>query len=257
MASKPKSHAAPYYWPPTAANRPFAKSSMARPDTIAYTAYGEQSALNRRLRRDLGFNGQVREMTTHWYLLGNGYRAYNPRLMRFHSPDSWSPFGGGGLNAYMYCEGEPVNHSDPTGHSKLGSLFGFFFGGPNYTGSGGLALNFGPMTPNGKGEGAALMALGGQMAKGNGIKRPPSVKEPSPSRNNNGSDGISIGGHGNPGIALLAFGKRHVKNPGLLHSNSSFSTGGPTVSRKNSLPTYSEATANTKHSKMPLWNNDT
>jgi hypothetical protein len=49
-------------------------------------------------------------------LLGNGYRAYNPRLMRFHSPDSWSPFGGGGLNAYMYCVGDPVNRSDPTGH---------------------------------------------------------------------------------------------------------------------------------------------
>lgn len=39
--------------------------------------------------------------------------------MRFHSPDSWSPFGGGGLNAYMYCMGDPVNRVDPTGHGWL------------------------------------------------------------------------------------------------------------------------------------------
>ncbi|MCU6375056.1 hypothetical protein [Morganella morganii] len=31
------------------------------------------------------------------YHPGNGYRAYNPVLMRFNCPDSLSPFGGGGL----------------------------------------------------------------------------------------------------------------------------------------------------------------
>lgn len=82
---------------------------------IAYSAYGEQSA-EKEVATKLGFNGQFREANRGWYLLGNGYRAYNPRLMRFHSPDSWSPFGRGGLNAYMYCAGDPVNHSDPTGH---------------------------------------------------------------------------------------------------------------------------------------------
>ncbi|MFD2644027.1 RHS repeat-associated core domain-containing protein [Pseudomonas japonica] len=63
-----------------------------------------------------GFNGQWREPETGWYLLGNGYRAYNPVLMRFHQPDSWSPFGGGGLNPYVYCLGDPINHRDPTAH---------------------------------------------------------------------------------------------------------------------------------------------
>ncbi|MEE1921314.1 RHS repeat-associated core domain-containing protein [Pseudomonas sp. 148P] len=53
---------------------------------------------------------------TGYYLLGQGYRAYNPVLMRFTSADSWSPFGRGGLNAYAYCAGDPVNASDPSGH---------------------------------------------------------------------------------------------------------------------------------------------
>lgn len=61
------------------------------------------------------FAGQLLERER-FYLLGNGYRAYNPRLRRFHSPDSVSPFDEGGLNAYAYCESDPVNRSDPTGH---------------------------------------------------------------------------------------------------------------------------------------------
>ena len=87
-------------------------------NTIGYSAYGEQSA-QQDVSTALGFNGQLREAKLGWYLLGNGYRAYNTRLMRFHSPDSWSPFGRGGLNAYMYCVGDPVNRVDPTGHGWL------------------------------------------------------------------------------------------------------------------------------------------
>ncbi len=64
----------------------------------------------------MGFNGERPDPITGHYLLGNGYRAFNPVLMRFNSPDSWSPFGEGGLNAYGYCVGDPVNRSDPTGH---------------------------------------------------------------------------------------------------------------------------------------------
>ncbi|MNV47648.1 hypothetical protein D3C71_1395230 [compost metagenome] len=84
-------------------------------NSIAYSAYGEQSG-RQGIGGRLGFNGELREVELAWYLLGNGYRAYNTVLMRFHSPDSWSPFGEGGLNAYMYCVGDPVNASDPTGH---------------------------------------------------------------------------------------------------------------------------------------------
>ncbi|MFA0920552.1 RHS repeat-associated core domain-containing protein [Pseudomonas tremae] len=61
-------------------------------------------------------------------MLGNGYRAYNPVLMRFHSQDSLSPFGEGGLNAYAYGEGDSVNRVDPTGHINIGKFFRRVFG---------------------------------------------------------------------------------------------------------------------------------
>ena len=63
-----------------------------------------------------GFNGETRDPRTGCYLLGNGYRAFSPVTMRFDSPDSYSPFGEGGINTYMYCAGDPINRNDPTGH---------------------------------------------------------------------------------------------------------------------------------------------
>ncbi|MNQ66113.1 hypothetical protein D3C85_805950 [compost metagenome] len=89
-----------------------------RPHPLAYTPYGHRPAESGLLSL-LGFNGERPDPITGCYHLGNGYRQFNPVLMRFNSPDSWSPFGQGGLNAYAYCEGEPVLGSDPTGHFKL------------------------------------------------------------------------------------------------------------------------------------------
>lgn len=66
-----------------------------------------------------GFTGQVQDVITEGYLLGNGYRLYSPKLMRFYSADSWSPFGKGGINAYGYGTGDPVNGTDPTGHTFI------------------------------------------------------------------------------------------------------------------------------------------
>ena len=80
----------------------------------AYTAYGD-SPDNDRLVGLLGFNGEARERALGWSLLGRGYRAYNPGLMRFHSPDTAAPEHAG-INPYVYCGGNPVNWRDPSGH---------------------------------------------------------------------------------------------------------------------------------------------
>lgn len=87
-------------------------------EPIAYSPYGHHPAESG-LASLLGFNGERRDPVTGHYLLGNGYRAYNPVLMRFNSPDSLSPFGEGGLNAYGYVGGDPVGCVDTSGHVPM------------------------------------------------------------------------------------------------------------------------------------------
>lgn len=85
--------------------------------SCAYTPYGYQ-LINAEDMTPLALNGEYPDPVTGHYLLGNGYRAYNPILMRFNSPDSASPFAEGGINMYGYCAGDPINFIDPSGHVK-------------------------------------------------------------------------------------------------------------------------------------------
>jgi RHS repeat-associated protein len=91
------------------------------PMPIAYSPYGHRHGESGLISL-LGFNGERPDPVTGHYLLGNGYRAFNPVLMRFNSPDSLSPFGSGGFNPYAYCLGDPVNRYDPNGHVSLSIL---------------------------------------------------------------------------------------------------------------------------------------
>ncbi|WP_114195977.1 RHS repeat-associated core domain-containing protein [Edaphovirga cremea] len=74
----------------------------------------------------IGYTGQRISAVTGNYLLGNGYRGFNPVLKRFASQDSLSPFSIGGANGFAYVEGDPINFRDPTGHGIkwLLALFG-------------------------------------------------------------------------------------------------------------------------------------
>ncbi|MQU64693.1 hypothetical protein GHO25_16365 [Pseudomonas sp. FSL R10-1350] len=83
---------------------------------MAYNVYGHRPAESG-VASVLGFNGERADPVTGHYLLGNGYRAFNPVLMRFNSPDSWSPFGNGGINCYGYCGGDSINRRDDSGHA--------------------------------------------------------------------------------------------------------------------------------------------
>ncbi|NUU38563.1 RHS repeat-associated core domain-containing protein [Pseudomonas sp. C2B4] len=108
----------------------------------------------------LGFNGERQDPVTGRYFLGNGYRGFNPILMRFDTPDSWSPFGKGGLNPYVYCLGDPVNRRDPSGH------FSFWddlirFAGRAHTGRGTASRMVGssiPVRPTMPNPGATMAA---------------------------------------------------------------------------------------------------
>lgn len=85
--------------------------------SLHYSAYGHDGEVQ--CASVLRYSGQRKEPVTEHYLLGDGYRAFSPFLMRFNAPDSMSPFGKGGVNAYCYCKGDPVNKVDPSGHVGL------------------------------------------------------------------------------------------------------------------------------------------
>lgn len=83
-----------------------------RRSTIVYSCYGYATGTEL-----LAFNGELHDPATGCYLLGNGYRAYSPSLMRFLSPDDLSPFDRVEIHPYRYCKNDPVNHVDPSGHA--------------------------------------------------------------------------------------------------------------------------------------------
>ncbi|MGX1021432.1 RHS repeat-associated protein [Pseudomonas sp. Y3 TE3536] len=98
-------------------------------EPLVYTAYGHSSSLPSELT-SAGFNGEFFD-ALEFYLLGAGYRLYYPPLMRLFSPDNLSPFAQGGINSYAYCGGDPVNFTDPSGHTRGSSIFGISL--PNFS----------------------------------------------------------------------------------------------------------------------------
>lgn len=96
-----------------------------------YTPFGHSR--DRWLDRT-AYIGQWREKQG-GYLLGNGRRAFSPTLMRFSQPDRHSPFGKGGVNAFAYCEGQPITKIDPTGcNSRFKTMLGMSIAGASIFG---------------------------------------------------------------------------------------------------------------------------
>jgi RHS repeat-associated protein len=229
---------------------------------ITYSAYGEQTA-SQPVETRLGFNGQLREMNIGWYLLGNGYRAFNPTLMRFHSPDSWSPFRRGGLNAYMYCVGDPVNRTDPTGHMSilkfLSKAYDFFSFNPQITGSNysraitATGAARGLAGPNGSGEFGGLLGIGA----GIGSRAPgPGGRSSTPIGNSPalGEWGATTA-RNHPGYAAGAAGDGLTRRLSRSPQRSGAGYGG----RRSSVydaPTAYEHPPSYEES-MPYWNADT
>ncbi len=81
-----------------------------------YLPFGAHTSL---AQAHTAFHGQYNEQPLDGYLLGNGYRLYLPRLMRFAQADQLSPFDKGGVNAYAFCVGDPVNRQDIDGRSSF------------------------------------------------------------------------------------------------------------------------------------------
>ena len=64
------------------------------------------------------YRGYYFDRETGLYYLNARY--YNPQWRRFISPDDTSyldPETPNGLNLYAYCNNDPVNYADPSGHS--------------------------------------------------------------------------------------------------------------------------------------------
>lgn len=117
----------------------------------------------------LAYAGAYQDYATGAYPLGNGYRFYLPGLMRLNAPDDWSPFGAGGINAYAYCAGDPINRVDPSGHFHLSgqALAGIGLGALGI-GLTAASLIFAPITGGGS-TAAALAIDSGMTAIASGV----------------------------------------------------------------------------------------
>lgn len=86
--------------------------------SLVFTAYGAFHRACLYEQHLAAFKGYAWHALTQTYVLGHGYRHYSAALMRFTAADRLSPFAQGGLNAYAYCNNDPINFTDPNGAMK-------------------------------------------------------------------------------------------------------------------------------------------
>ncbi|MVF51894.1 RHS repeat-associated core domain-containing protein [Pseudomonas monteilii] len=80
---------------------------------INYAPFGYTKSSERGIP---AYAGELPDPLCESYLLGKGFRAFSPEINRFKSSDTVPPFEI--LNYYAYCEDDPINAVDPSGHYK-------------------------------------------------------------------------------------------------------------------------------------------
>jgi RHS repeat-associated protein len=102
-------------------------SSGTEVQRLTYLPFGETYASTGTVAFDQRrFTGQEQDPETGLYFYQARY--YNPVLGRFLSPDSIVPGAGNpqSLNRYSYVNNNPINRTDPSGHSWLSKFFRSF-----------------------------------------------------------------------------------------------------------------------------------
>jgi len=85
-------------------------------EQTGYSAYGERT--NEAMQTQKSYIGERYDPETGLMYLNARY--YDPTFARFVSPDDWDPTQEGvGTNRYAYSENDPINKSDPNGHSSI------------------------------------------------------------------------------------------------------------------------------------------
>ena len=100
----------------------------------AYDAYGNCNIIygvshDLANRNPIRYRGYYYDYGVGMYFLNARY--YNPGWRRFISPDSCDyldPDTPNGLNLYAYCNNDPVNYADPSGHDAVAVLVAIAIG---------------------------------------------------------------------------------------------------------------------------------
>ncbi len=104
--------------------------------TTIYQANSELAYLN-----PIRYRGYYYDVETGLYYLNARY--YSPEWRRFISPDAAEyidPETPNGLNLYAYCNNDPVNLVDPSGHEALPNWLKWVIGGVAFTGAVALTI---------------------------------------------------------------------------------------------------------------------